>query len=56
MSEPVELNLTYDEDRDQWLVWYPHPMGGMEVLGTFDSEAEAQEFWDDQMDGADWDA
>ena len=54
MDEPVELYCTYDEFHDQWLVWFPHPLGGKEVLETFDTEAEAQEFWQDQMDGADY--
>lgn len=48
----VELHCTQDED--QWLVWFPHPLGGMEVLGTFDTETEAQQFWQEQMDSADF--
>lgn len=56
MSEPVELFCTYDEDRDEWIVWFPYPLGGMNVLETFDNEADARAFWEDQMDGADYDA
>jgi hypothetical protein len=48
----VELHCTQDED--QWLVWFPHPMGGMEVLGTFDNETKARQFWQEQMDSADF--
>jgi hypothetical protein len=56
MSEPVELHCTYDEDRDEWHVWFPHPLGGMNVLESFDNEAEARAFWQEQIDSADWDA
>jgi len=48
----VELHCTQDED--QWLVWFLHPLGGMEVLGTFDNETEARQFWQEQMDSADF--
>jgi hypothetical protein len=52
MSDPVELYCTQDKDTKEWIVWFPHPLGGMDVLGTFDNEQEAHEFWQDQMDGA----
>lgn len=52
MNDPVKLHCT--QDKDQWLVWFPHPLGGMEVLGTFDTETEAQQFWQEQMDSADF--
>ena len=52
MNDPVKLHCTQNED--QWLVWFPHPLGGMEVLGTFDTETEAQQFWQEQMDSADF--
>jgi hypothetical protein len=52
MSEPVELYCTQDKDTKEWIVWFLHPLGGMDVLGTFDNEQEAHEFWQDQMDGA----
>jgi hypothetical protein len=54
MSEPVELYCTQDEDTGEWLVWFPHPLGGMNVLESFDNEAEAREFWQDQLDTADY--
>jgi hypothetical protein len=54
MTEPVELHCTQDEDTAEWLVWFPHPLGGMDVLGTFDNEADARDFWQEQMDSADF--
>ncbi len=56
MAEPVELHCTYDECRDEWIVWFPHPLGGMKVLESFETEEEAQEFWQEQLDSADYDA
>ncbi len=53
MEEPVELHCTQD-DNGTWLVWFPHPLGGMNVLETFDNETEAREFWQQQMDAADF--
>lgn len=53
MNEHVELFCTYDEDREEWLVWFPHPLGGMNVLETFDNEADARAYWQDQLDSAD---
>ena len=53
MSDPVELYCT--EEDGEWLVWFPHPLGGKEVLGTFDNEADARKFWQDQIDSADFD-
>lgn len=55
MSEKVELYCTYDESNREWLVWFPHPLGGMNVLDTFDNEADARVFLKDQVDGADYD-
>jgi hypothetical protein len=52
MSEPVELFCTQDKDTREWLVWFPHPLGGMNVLETFDNETEARAFWQEQMDSA----
>ena len=54
MNDPVKLHCTQDADTSEWLVWFPHPLGGMEVLGTFDTETEAQQFWQEQMDYADF--
>lgn len=56
MSKPIELYCTYDEDRKEWLVWFPHPLGGMNVLESFTDELEARAFWQDQIDNADLDA
>jgi hypothetical protein len=53
MTEPVELHCTQDEDTGEWLVSFPHPLGGMNVLGMFDNETEARQFWQEQMDSAD---
>ena len=53
MSDPVELYCTQDKDTGEWLVWFPHPLGGMDVLGTFDNKTKAQAFWQEQMDSAD---
>ena len=48
----VELHCTYDEDRNEWLVWFPHPLGGMNVLETFNNETDARAFWQEQIDSA----
>lgn len=53
MTEP-ELYCTYDEDMEEWLVWFPHPLGGKHVIESFDNEEEAHEFWQDQIDSADY--
>ena len=50
----VELYCTYDDDRNEWLVWFPHPLGGMNVLETFDNETDARAFWQEQIDSADF--
>jgi hypothetical protein len=49
----VELYCTYDEDRNEWLVWFTHPLGGMNVLDSFDNEIDARAFWQEQIDSAD---
>jgi hypothetical protein len=54
MDESVELHCTQDKDTGEWLVWFPHPLGGMDVLGMFDNETEARAFWQEQMDSADF--
>ena len=53
MSEEIELFCTYDEDCEEWLVWFPHPLGGKNVLESFTNETDAREFWQDQIDNAD---
>jgi hypothetical protein len=55
MSDPVDLYCTYDEDAEEWFVWFPHPLGGMHVLESFDNEADARVFWQEQIDSADYD-
>ena len=55
MNESTELYCTKDEDTDEWHVWFPHPLGGMNVLETFDNEADARKFWQEQIDTADYD-
>lgn len=53
MDQPVKLYCTQDADTGEWLVWFPHPRGGMSVLETFTDAEEAHRFWADQMDSAD---
>ena len=54
LDDPVELYCTQDEDTKEWHVWFPHPMGGMNVLETFDNESDARVCWQQQMDSADF--
>jgi hypothetical protein len=49
MTDPVELYCTQDDDDGAWLVWFPHPLGGMHVLDTFDNETAARQFWQEQI-------
>jgi len=51
-ASAVELYCTQDSDTSAWLVWFPHPLGGMKVLESFSTESEARTFWQDQMDSA----
>jgi hypothetical protein len=51
MTEKVELHCTQDDD-GTWIVWFPHSLGGMNVLETFDNEADARAFHQDQIDSA----
>ena len=53
MNDPVELHCTQDDNTGEWLVWFAHPLGGMNVIETFNNETEAREFWQQQMDSAD---
>lgn len=53
MTDKIELYCTYDQDSNEWLVWFPHPLGGMNVLETFADEATARKFWQEQLDSAD---
>jgi hypothetical protein len=52
MNDSVELYCTQNE-KSQWLVWFPRLLGGMNVLETFDNEAEARVYWQEQLDSAD---
>ena len=54
MTDPVELYCTQDEDTGEWLVWFPHPLGGMNILESFDNEVDARKFHQDQIDSADY--
>jgi hypothetical protein len=54
VKDPVELFCTQDTDTKEWLVWFSHPLGGMNVLETFLNETEAREFWQEQIDSADF--
>jgi len=54
MDKSVELYCTQDEDSKEWLVWFPHPLGGMNVLETFDNEKDALAFWQEQIDSAEF--
>ncbi len=55
MNKPVELFCTQNDDTGEWLVWFPHPLGGMNVLETFDDETAARQFWQEQINSADYD-
>lgn len=50
MSEDTELYCTFDDDTGEWLIWFPHPLGGMNVLETFGNESDARAFYQDQVD------
>jgi hypothetical protein len=52
MDDPVELFCTLEDDA--WLVWFPHPLSGMKVLESFDNEADARAYWQEQIDSADY--
>jgi hypothetical protein len=54
MAEPVKLYCTHDEDHNTWIVWFPHPMGGMYILESFDNENDAKTFHQEQLDSADY--
>ena len=52
--EPVDLFCTYDGEEELWYVWFPHPLGGMNVLASFDNEADARVFWEQELKNADY--
>ena len=51
-DDEVELYCT--EEDGEWIVWFPHPLGGKYVLETFDNEASARAYWQEQVDSADF--
>ena len=53
MNKKVELYCTQN-DEGQWLVWFPHPLGGMDVLESFGSESDAKIFYQQQLNDADY--
>ena len=53
MNKKIELYCTQN-DEGQWLVWFPHPLGGMDVLESFDSESDARIFHQQQLNDADY--
>ena len=53
MNEKVELYCTQN-DEGQWLVWFSHPLGGMDVLESFDNESDAKIFYQQQLNDADY--
>jgi hypothetical protein len=56
MDQSTNLYCTQDTDTGEWLVWFPHPLGGMNVLDTFDNEKDARVYWQEQIDNADYGA
>ena len=54
MDNPVELFYTYDESEYVWIVWFPHPLGGMCILETFEDKFQARTFWQGQIDSAEF--
>jgi hypothetical protein len=54
MQDSVQLYCTYDDEEKEWHVWFPNPLGGINVLQSFASEAEARSFWQEQIDSADY--
>jgi len=56
MNNSTELFCTQDTDTGEWHVWFPHPLGGMNVLESFDNEDDARVYWQEQIDNADYDA
>jgi hypothetical protein len=54
MNKKIELYYEQDKDSGEWIVWFPHPCGGMKVLETFDNELEARTYWQEQINLADF--
>lgn len=47
-DEKLELFVTLDFDGDEWDVWFPHPLGGRQVLESFPTKDEAEAFAEGQ--------
>ena len=54
MNKKIELYYEQDKDSGEWIVWFPHPCGGMKVLETFNNESEAHTYWQEQINSADF--
>ena len=54
MNKKIELYCEQDKDSDKWIVWFPHPLSGMKVLETFNNEAQARAFSQEQIKSADF--
>jgi hypothetical protein len=51
-DDQSELFVTLDFDGEQWDVWFPHPLGGRQVLESFATKEEAEAFAEDQRRSA----
>ncbi len=51
-DEKPELFVTLDFDGEGWDVWFPHPLGGRNVLESFATKEEAEAFADEQRRSA----
>lgn len=47
-DEKSELFVTLNFDGEEWDVWFPHPLGGRQVLESFATTEEAEAFAEDQ--------
>ena len=51
-DEQSELFVTMDFAGECWDVWFPNPLGGRQVLESFATKGEAEDFADDQRRSA----
>lgn len=51
-DEKSELFVTLDFEGEEWDVWFPHPLGGRQVLESFATKEEAEAFAEDQRRSA----
>jgi hypothetical protein len=54
MNRSSELFCTKDDETGEWHVWFAHPLGGMNVLNSFDNEPDARAYWQYQIDNANY--